>query len=122
MAPEVALEQTYNEKVDCYSFSILVWQMLKLEVPYDTFNMRMLRRNVFEKGVRPKSDPKWSKNLSDTLANGWLHDRFNRWDMDRITEALSEELSSLDDMEGGNVAARLLVDRSEKSMHMLRNA
>ena len=34
MAPEVVLRLPYNEKVDVYSFSIILWQMLSGEMPY----------------------------------------------------------------------------------------
>src|SRR5688500_1531551 len=34
MAPEVALGQPYDERVDVYSFCILAWQMFALETPF----------------------------------------------------------------------------------------
>jgi serine/threonine protein kinase len=34
MAPEVALRLPYTEKVDVYSFAIMVWQMARDRVPF----------------------------------------------------------------------------------------
>ena len=34
MAPEVAKKESYSEKVDVYSFGVLVWQMAKDRVPF----------------------------------------------------------------------------------------
>ena len=34
MAPEVALRKSYNEKVDVYSYGIMVWQMARDRVPF----------------------------------------------------------------------------------------
>ena len=34
MAPEVALRKPYNEKVDVYSYGIMVWQMARDRVPF----------------------------------------------------------------------------------------
>ena len=54
MAPEVALGQAYTEKVDVYSFSLIVWEMISDEVPYDTItNKRDLIQMVAMDGVRP---------------------------------------------------------------------
>ena len=44
MAPEVALGQAYAEKVDVYSFSLIVWGMISDEVPYDTITNKILYR------------------------------------------------------------------------------
>ena len=34
MAPEVALRQPYNEKVDIFSFGMILWQMLHGAAPF----------------------------------------------------------------------------------------
>jgi serine/threonine protein kinase len=38
MAPEVALKQPYDETIDTYSLSILIWEILSLERPFKGFN------------------------------------------------------------------------------------
>ena len=38
MAPEVAKCKPYNKLADVYSFGILMWQMLSLQVPFQGYN------------------------------------------------------------------------------------
>ena len=71
MAPEVFLGKPYNELVDVYSFSILLWEILQLETPYEGYTMNMLTKKVLEGGARPKCDPKWSTPILELLRKGW---------------------------------------------------
>lgn len=38
MAPEVALSQPYNQSADTFSFGILLWEILSLKPPFETFD------------------------------------------------------------------------------------
>mmetsp|Transcript_16209 Transcript_16209/g.22134 ORF Transcript_16209/g.22134 Transcript_16209/m.22134 type:complete len:174 (+) Transcript_16209:624-1145(+) len=53
MAPEVALRKAYNEKVDVYSFGILLWQMLSGEVPFAGLSRDQFMERVACGGQRP---------------------------------------------------------------------
>ena len=46
MAPEVALDKPYNQAVDVYSFSMILWEMLHRKKPYVGMNVRMHRSKV----------------------------------------------------------------------------
>jgi serine/threonine protein kinase len=48
MAPEVALKLPYTEKVDVYSFGILVWQMGRDRVPFKGMKRDDLMNTVVE--------------------------------------------------------------------------
>ena len=50
MAPEVALNQSYSETADVYSFGILLWQICKLELPYDGMTDEIVERKVVHCG------------------------------------------------------------------------
>ena len=52
MAPEVALRKPYNEKVDVYSFAILLWQMLSGENPYPNLTKEAYMQQVVIGGER----------------------------------------------------------------------
>jgi serine/threonine protein kinase len=115
MAPEVFLGKPYNELVDVYSFSILLWQILQLETPYDGYTMHMLTKKVIEEGSRPKCDPKWSQPVINLIHKGW-GDILSRPSTKEILEVLGKEM-------GDNVYAQLnnIVDASRKSDVSLRN-
>lgn len=89
MAPEVALGKPYNETCDVYSFSILMWQMLRAETPFEVYSsMSLFRRKVVEGGVRPYLDPKWPNDISDLMRNSWSPDIAKRPTMDDVCEGL----------------------------------
>ena len=75
MAPEVALNQPYNEKCDVYSFSILLWEILVVEPPFAHYTSRkQLVQKVAQLGARPKVDDSWPSKLIDLLREGWHAD------------------------------------------------
>jgi serine/threonine protein kinase len=57
MAPEVGMEEPYNELCDVYSFGVLFWEMMTLSKPYGKSDMVDLIENVWkadETAKRPK--------------------------------------------------------------------
>jgi len=119
MAPEVALELSYNETADVYSFSILAWQILDLSTPFENFNMTMFDKKVVRGGFRPKLDPKWPANISKLLAQSWHSQISERPTMERVVSALRDEINSKSDEEVNEFmdASR----RSEMSQHVHRS-
>jgi len=86
MAPEVALDMAYNESVDMYSFSVVLWEIVCNKKPYSGMNVRMHRVQVCEKRNRPALSQKcFSKRLASLLKACWAHDMDARPD---FTEAL----------------------------------
>jgi Protein tyrosine and serine/threonine kinase len=71
VAPEVALGKPYNESVDVYSYSLLLWQILKLATPYNGFNSSQLKKGVYQGNVRPKMDLTWPRRIRTTMKFGW---------------------------------------------------
>jgi serine/threonine protein kinase len=116
MAPEVFLGQPYNELIDVYSFSILLWQILQLETPYEGFTMQMLTKKVIQGGARPKCDPKWPQPIVNLLHRGWSN-ILSRPSTKDILDVLGKEMGE------SVVYARLnnIVDASRKSDVSLRN-
>ncbi|CAJ1970355.1 unnamed protein product [Cylindrotheca closterium] len=74
MAPEVALNKAYTEKADVYSFGIILWQVLALEIPYGPLPDDGIYRKVVHCGGRPKIEGKWPTELrrllQDCFASG----------------------------------------------------
>jgi serine/threonine protein kinase len=115
MAPEVALGEPYNESFDAYSFCILVWQILKLDIPFEGYTMNMFTKKVVKGGTRPMCDPKWPRTISAMLRAGWGVSIKDRPSMDDICATLREEIHSKTDEEVDEImdASR----KSEMSLH-----
>jgi len=91
MAPEVALGKPYNQKVDVYSFSILLWEMLTLKIPFAGYNVSMHRKMVVESGARPKLYNSLSPNIKGLLSKCWSEKIEERFHIDYANEVLREE-------------------------------
>jgi serine/threonine protein kinase len=119
MDPTVALGKPYNELCDVYSFSILLWQMLELDTPFEGFTMNMFTKKVVEGGTRPLVNDKWSQELQTIMRKGWGHIT-KRPSMADVCEVLREELSRLN---GEDVQEDPDVSRkSEASMRGMRKS
>jgi serine/threonine protein kinase len=92
MAAEVALRQPYNEKVDVYSFGILLWQMAKDKVPFKGMNRADFMNQVVRKGVRPKIDKKWPNDFVELLESCWHVDFTQRPSFEMVSHALTRQL------------------------------
>ena len=79
MAPEVALSQPYTEKVDVYSFAIVVWSMAanSLFLP-DCKKSIEFRDKVCVDRIRPPVSMEWPTKFSSLLQSCWQHDHQRR--------------------------------------------
>ncbi|EJK46904.1 hypothetical protein THAOC_34408 [Thalassiosira oceanica] len=79
MAPEVALNKPFGFSADIYSFGLTLWQMLKMEVPFDSITGRKVFVNlVVKKGARPKFEESWGGPLADLVKSCWHSDLMKR--------------------------------------------
>ena len=74
MAPEVMLCREYNEKVDVYSFAVILWQMATGKIPYDGATKDEFIKFVGKKGYRPELSNHWPKSFKDLLVACWNPD------------------------------------------------
>lgn len=74
MAPEVALRMPYTEKVDVFSFAVLVWQMARDQTPFAQMNRAEFIRLVATDGTRPKIDKSWPKGFATLLKGCWCRE------------------------------------------------
>eukprot|EP00640_Fibrocapsa_japonica_P005578 CAMPEP_0113947586 /NCGR_PEP_ID=MMETSP1339-20121228/65605_1 /TAXON_ID=94617 /ORGANISM="Fibrocapsa japonica" /LENGTH=105 /DNA_ID=CAMNT_0000954251 /DNA_START=20 /DNA_END=337 /DNA_ORIENTATION=+ /assembly_acc=CAM_ASM_000762 len=88
MAPEVALNQPYNDKSDVYSFALIVWHLLTLQKPYATMSASQFTEQVGREGHRPPLDQSWPVELSSLLSRCWDADPACRPDFSEIEECL----------------------------------
>ena len=93
MAPEVALGKPYNEKVDIFSFAILLWQMLSLETPFENYNVAKHSDLVIHGKQRPPINEKWPETLKNLLNGCWSHNLSERPDCQGVMDALRLEFN-----------------------------
>ena len=92
MAPEVALGKAYNEKVDVYSFGVLVWQMLSREVPFASISPSSFLHHVGKQGLRPTIPSSWAPLLKNLITRCWSEEPSERPSMEDVVDELSDIL------------------------------
>mmetsp|Transcript_18717 Transcript_18717/g.27334 ORF Transcript_18717/g.27334 Transcript_18717/m.27334 type:complete len:142 (-) Transcript_18717:999-1424(-) len=94
MAPEVAKRLPYNNSVDVYSFSILLWQMCTLEQPFDSYDVNKHSELVVMGNDRPSVDTKnWSDDLCTMMSQGWSATIQERPDFESVVDILRKEFN-----------------------------
>jgi hypothetical protein len=94
MAPEVAQKKPYSEKVDVYSFGIMLWQMARDRVPFKGMNRDEFNKRVVLGTDRPKLDKAWPKGFSDLLTKCWHQDHEIRPSFREIVQRLDALMPS----------------------------
>eukprot|EP00339_Tiarina_fusa_P018035 CAMPEP_0117004854 /NCGR_PEP_ID=MMETSP0472-20121206/5680_1 /TAXON_ID=693140 ORGANISM="Tiarina fusus, Strain LIS" /NCGR_SAMPLE_ID=MMETSP0472 /ASSEMBLY_ACC=CAM_ASM_000603 /LENGTH=388 /DNA_ID=CAMNT_0004705931 /DNA_START=116 /DNA_END=1283 /DNA_ORIENTATION=+ len=100
MAPEVARGETYDQRVDSYSFGILFWQICSLQTPYSGFSTKMHAEKVVRQGHRPNPDPSWPVSWTEMMGRAWASALSERPDFDEIAVFMDEQLDQLRNNEG----------------------
>lgn len=85
----VALSQVYDTSADVFSFGILLWEMLALEVPYGKLNDDAIYRKVIDLGYRPPIQDEWHDSLQ-ILLRDCFGTRLQRPTMEGITKTLKK--------------------------------
>lgn len=78
MAVEVIRKEPYNLKADVFSYSILLWEILHLQKPYDGLLGQQVKESVSVYGERPNIPRSWPSDIRKLLKSGWgesLHSR-----------------------------------------------
>ena len=95
MAPEVALKQPYNEKVDVYSFALVLWQMVTSKVPFRKASKEEYYEHVVRGGIRPPVHPAWPADFIKLLQASWDPSPRFRPSFDEILRVLDYILLNL---------------------------
>ncbi|KAL7525842.1 hypothetical protein ACHAWF_001529 [Thalassiosira exigua] len=78
MAPEVYLDLPYGAKVDVFSLSVVMYQVLSLLQPYANVPPSTFEARVIKGGLRPPLDASWPSELRVMLANMWSSNSADR--------------------------------------------
>lgn len=74
MAPEVADNKPYGYSSDMYSFAIMLWEMLQMEIPFPRYTKKAHSELVVKKGGRPKIEDSWGPGMKGFLKSCWNQD------------------------------------------------
>jgi len=92
MAPEVLLSyHNYDEKVDVYSFAIILWELLTGSPPFKNTSPSELCNFVAERGGRLPIPENTPKKLSNLIQKCWDQDPSHRPSMDKVVQMLLEK-------------------------------
>jgi len=96
MAPEVLLRQPFDEKVDIYAYSLILWQMFTCsQYPMDTSGYRSIQeltRAVCENFLRPEIPDKVPEKVAKMLRQGWSDDTSERPSFSKIIQTLKKTM------------------------------
>lgn len=105
MAPEVAMEEPYDQSVDVYSFGILLWEICSAEKPFHGYSSGKHMEEVVLGGDRPKLDPQhashWPLNLQWLMKRCWSASPRVRPSFTLIKQVLKDVLDSRDSLPEG---------------------
>lgn len=90
-APELFRGKMVTKKVDVYSLSIIIWEILTQKSPWDGLNEFEVMGNIFN-GLRPDIPAHASSHVRIMLEKGWANNPDNRLDAQDVADALQEEL------------------------------
>ncbi len=89
MAPEMMEGRPYNEKVDVYSFGIVLWELCSKRLPFTEFpNEVALSRAVVDRGVRPPIPRDTPRSLAELMVRCWQPDHRRRPSFNEIKDEL----------------------------------
>lgn len=94
MAPEACTGLSYNEKVDVYSFALVLWQICALRKPFAGMTEAQHYRDVVQGGVRPPLDARWHPQLVHLLQACWHVHPDARPSMLQVRETLRQVFSA----------------------------
>lgn len=88
MAPEVALHKRYDERVDVYSYGLIVWEMATLKKPFEDLNRQEFFEEVVRAGHRPNLNKKWPSSFCELIERCWSADPALRPSMGEVVSDL----------------------------------
>uniref|UniRef100_A0A7S2H492 Protein kinase domain-containing protein n=1 Tax=Helicotheca tamesis TaxID=374047 RepID=A0A7S2H492_9STRA len=106
MAPEVALYKPYDERVDAYSFGVVLYEISSMEKPFKDWTAGKHKEEVVEGRFRPKIEHPhgihsfWPAPLVDLINVCWAHNMSRRPDFDLITQVLDKLCGNIQGKEG----------------------
>ena len=94
MAPEMILGRGYNQKIDCYSWAMVFYEMLSLQKPYASYNRDVHKILVCENEDRPRPSVEVPLPARKLLQRAWAQQPWDRPSMKEICNDLEVMIES----------------------------
>lgn len=96
MAPEIySFEGIYGLPADVFSFSLILWEMLSLQTPFEGLSLHDHALETYVKKNRPKlRNRKWPDEIKSFIKVGWHHNAHRRPEMCVIYHTLTAYLKA----------------------------
>lgn len=96
LAPEVVLFGTCGMPADIFSLSVLIWEIMTLEIAFDDLSPKddpidWHKRHICKRGGRPSVPRFWSKKMKAMVSEGWARDAGDRPSVYRIRDVIEYE-------------------------------
>lgn len=89
LAPEAVYELPYGKASDVYSFGLLAWEVMALQIPFQKLHCpNDFKKQVCKRRRRPKLRMNWPRNLKLMISNSWVHDPIDRLNFHQICHIL----------------------------------
>lgn len=90
-APELFRGKMVTKKVDVYSLSVIIWEILTQKTPWDGLNEFEVMGNIFN-NLRPEIPQHASSHVRIMLEKGWANTPEQRLEAQDVADAMHEEL------------------------------
>jgi serine/threonine protein kinase len=121
MAPEVALKEPYDKEADVFSFSMLLWEIVSVEVLYPDYSIKEYFFRVCKNNERPPlagNAKRWPAILKAVIQEGWNRNPQQRPTMKRfgmLIRGLLHDIASGD--ESIENRTQHMLNKSRRSLH-----
>mmetsp|Transcript_11903 Transcript_11903/g.22022 ORF Transcript_11903/g.22022 Transcript_11903/m.22022 type:complete len:325 (-) Transcript_11903:1830-2804(-) len=117
MAPEIALKEPYSVEADVFSLSMLMWEILSLEILYPDYSIKDYFFRVCKMNERPSILGKWPAVLKALVQEGWDRYPQKRPTMKRMATLLRGLLQDLSSDDAIVNRTQHMMDKSKRSFH-----
>ncbi|EAL50197.1 tyrosine protein kinase transforming protein SEA, putative [Entamoeba histolytica HM-3:IMSS] len=94
IAPEILARKPYCQKVDVYSFGIIMWEFLTRDIPYKNIPLKSISDYVVNAHLRPKIPENVDLMYSSLMARCWNEQPSNRPDFKEVVNVLASFITS----------------------------
>lgn len=119
VAPEIFRGDKYTEKVDVYSYGIVLWELFNFEKPYRNVSPMELPYLVGKGGMRPPTVKHIPEHLQHIMEGCWGEDSESRPGFDKIILALDSCKEMWDTNEPIDKSKRPKVNEGAKATYTI---